>query len=485
MANSDANVLQTVIQLRRGTEEQWELVKDTFIPREGEPCTTIYDDGRDALIKIGDGKHTWGQLGYIKDSFFITVSRSDSGELVSDKTYEEILKAFKQNKMVYVKTIEIYRGTTYTTFFPLLSFEGEGGKYPEFVFGQIMRNGFSTVYAFQQDGTISLLTQEYLATYGVIAGAEEPISQNFDANYRQILNLRDSEDLKSAVTKRYTDNSTPTFIYLEEQNDVIQSKTTDLDTLKTALMSQTNGYTQTNKPLYKAVKCYAVLNGNCYDLIYSSKETQGAGKKDIVKRTFYAITTDGLNKLSVLIDENDNVTWTKEVQQRPMVVTFTTTDPTTNPIQVKADTPYVDIVEAANAGRIIYAFVPGPSGGPLFGQLTDARSALVFTAYSNAGVQMVITMHSDSSIFIDEVIQLYRQDESFGGGDFNAGNYKITNVKEPTALNDVATKGYVDNILTAGNSDSVVIQSSTPHSIKKFRITVDDAGAISATEVVS
>lgn len=40
------------------------------------------------------------------------------------------------------------------------------------------------------------------------------------------------------------------------------------------------------------------------------------------------------------------------------------------------------------------------------------------------------------------------------------------------------------NPLTAGNSDSVVVKSSTPDSTKKFRITVDDAGVISATEVV-
>lgn len=38
--------------------------------------------------------------------------------------------------------------------------------------------------------------------------------------------------------------------------------------------------------------------------------------------------------------------------------------------------------------------------------------------------------------------------------------------------------------LTAGNNDSVIIKSSTPNSTKKFRITVDDAGAITATEVV-
>lgn len=36
----------------------------------------------------------------------------------------------------------------------------------------------------------------------------------------------------------------------------------------------------------------------------------------------------------------------------------------------------------------------------------------------------------------------------------------------------------------SGNNDSIVIRSSTPNSTKKFRITVDDAGAITATEVV-
>ena len=77
---------------------------------------------------------------------------------------------------------------------------------------------------------------------------------------------------------------------------------------------------------------------------------------------------------------------------------------------------------------------------------------------------------------------------------WDADNSRIGKVGSPTSDTDAATKGYADNvltsakayadnILTAGNSDSVVIKSSTPDSIKKFRITVDDAGTISATEV--
>lgn len=41
-------------------------------------------------------------------------------------------------------------------------------------------------------------------------------SGNFDAQNKSIINLADSNELSSAVTKQYTDNSTPTFIYLEE-----------------------------------------------------------------------------------------------------------------------------------------------------------------------------------------------------------------------------------------------------------------------------
>ena len=64
MPNENVNVLQTLIQFRRGTEEQWNLVKDSYIPRAGEPCVTL--DGKyKGQVKIGDGALTWGQLKYI------------------------------------------------------------------------------------------------------------------------------------------------------------------------------------------------------------------------------------------------------------------------------------------------------------------------------------------------------------------------------------------------------------------------------------
>lgn len=122
----------------------------------------------------------------------------------------------------------------------------------------------------------------------------------------------------------------------------------------------------------------------------------------------------------------------------------------------------------------------------------------------------------DSLLIVWKVVRITQEDEveSFsgnllvpGGFPLNSTKNKIlktnTNgamqyvdadtylVKQPTSDKRgqfLSTDGNGNQVwadpLTAGNNDSVVIKSSTPNSTKKFRITVDDAGAITATEVV-
>lgn len=61
---ADINKLQTLIQLRRGFQAQWDAVANTYIPKTGEPCVTL--DGKNkGQIKIGDGTSTWGELKYV------------------------------------------------------------------------------------------------------------------------------------------------------------------------------------------------------------------------------------------------------------------------------------------------------------------------------------------------------------------------------------------------------------------------------------
>lgn len=170
-------------------------------------------------------------------------------------------------------------------------------------------------------------------------------------------------------------------------------------------------------------------------------------------------------------------------EKEPMVVTFTVTDFST--FSLKADTPYDDIKKAAKAGRIVYAFVPEPVG-PLFGQfsIVSDNGFLLFNSFSIDGQIMTITMKSDSDIYGTQIQVLYRMSDAVGDGDFNANYHRIIRLGDPDDSTDAATKGYADSILTAENSDSIIIKSSTPNSTKKFSITVNDAGAITATEVV-
>lgn len=167
-------------------------------------------------------------------------------------------------------------------------------------------------------------------------------------------------------------------------------------------------------------------------------------------------------------------------EKEPLIVTFTLIDP--NTLALKADTSYADIVKAFSAGRIVYGFVTNPilaCGRLCIAELPN----LWFVFPTNAGSMYYVQMSSDFSISLDGKIMLWRYYDATGSSDFDAQVNRIAHVNDPNADLDAANKRYVDSILTAGNSDSVVIKSSTPNSTKKFRITVDDAGAITATEV--
>lgn len=370
MANSNVNVLQTVIQLRRGTEEQWNLVKDSFIPREGEPCVTIQEDGLDVLIKIGDGKRTWGELGYTRDSFVVffdkTETETEEGTLVTtDTTLEELVLAEENSKIL----MAFLRGKGPSDFDFLLPLTAFG---PSVVFSS---NGMTI--------KLNASNNKWYLTVNNLMETSNKYSGNFDAQNKSIVNLKDSEEWASAVTKQYTDLSTPTFIYLEEQNGVIQSKVTDIEKLRQVLMFQTRGYDLKQNPLYKATKCYAVLDGNCYDLVYNYLEdTQEPGKSSIVKRTFYAITTDGLNKLSVVIDENDNVTWTKEtkgVASEQFVVTLTNVEGSDT---WESDKTPVEIAASAQAGKqVVLKRMEGKETAYLV-SVTDERADFCFIGIS-------------------------------------------------------------------------------------------------------
>lgn len=170
-------------------------------------------------------------------------------------------------------------------------------------------------------------------------------------------------------------------------------------------------------------------------------------------------------------------------EKEPLIVTFTVTDPTT--LTCTADKT-IEEVDAAYKQKIpVYGSLAlgdqsgflsctYSGGGYLFSGLAGETNTTMAVAYSEE-----ICAAKLNAVLVAEVSIM-----SDSPGAFEAGGRIIREVKDPEQANDAATKDYADKILIAGNSDSVVIKSSTPNSTKKFRITVDDAGAITATEVV-
>lgn len=170
-------------------------------------------------------------------------------------------------------------------------------------------------------------------------------------------------------------------------------------------------------------------------------------------------------------------------EKEPMVVTFTVTDPTT--LTCTADKT-IEEVDAAYKQKI-----------PVYGSIAlgDQSGFLRCTYSSNGGYlfsgiggdfNSVMGVYYTKDFCLADLKSLLVADSLMSSSEetFEADSRAIVNVGGPFRPTDAATKAYVDNILTAGNSNSVVIKSSTPGSPKKFRITVNDAGAITATEVV-
>lgn len=66
-------ILQTRIQNKIDTHENWLLVADTFVPKNGEICIDVITETvtgavvspPQTLIKVGDGTNTWGDLKYL------------------------------------------------------------------------------------------------------------------------------------------------------------------------------------------------------------------------------------------------------------------------------------------------------------------------------------------------------------------------------------------------------------------------------------
>lgn len=105
--------LNTIIRLRRDNQNNYDKVKDTFIPANGELC--LVDTLRDGLrVVCGNGISTFGELRYLDD--FIIKGYYSNNKFYQDKNLSVELPA--QINKIYIcitntYTLYIYDGMDY------------------------------------------------------------------------------------------------------------------------------------------------------------------------------------------------------------------------------------------------------------------------------------------------------------------------------------------------------------------------------------
>jgi len=114
--------LKTIIQLRRDTAANYELIKDSFIPRKGE--IVLVDTASDGLrAKVGDGVSTYATLAWADANIYEAINTVVvrgyylNGKFWTDSTYQVEMPSII-NRIYIDKTSNVifhYDGTKYVS----------------------------------------------------------------------------------------------------------------------------------------------------------------------------------------------------------------------------------------------------------------------------------------------------------------------------------------------------------------------------------
>lgn len=140
---------------------------------------------------------------------------------------------------------------------------------------------------------------------------------------------------------------------------------------------------------------------------------------------------------------------------------------------VTLDKTYDQIKEALNAGRKTYIeLVRGVISISVLPVMSVSLQEVVFAGVTSTGggvvtaVSVVVTSDDNVSLIVSEAPAL----------NSDGAMLQVTMTADPADDMQIATKKYVDD-------KEFILQSTTPGSSKKFKITVEDSGVLSAVEV--
>ena len=139
---------------------------------------------------------------------------------------------------------------------------------------------------------------------------------------------------------------------------------------------------------------------------------------------------------------------------------------------VTLDKTFVQINEAANSGKNVFARIT----------LGNFIAFMPLTQHDSDLVKFAVAFNDNRNVCATELVvapssNTLSVNRSPGLND-NRNMLQISMATDPTEAMQIATKKYVDD-------NVCILHSTTPGSTKKFKITVDDSGAISATEVTA
>ena len=187
-----------------------------------------------------------------------------------------------------------------------------------------------------------------------------------------------------------------------------------------------------------------------------------------VKEWTESLTDDAKDKANNALEQAN-----KSIDKALFVVNITENDDGT----FSADKTFEEIVQAYNEGKYnIVANIGGVYIMPPLGIISDY--AVIFSTVLNQGGRVVnsviIAIAPDNSIQTIQTPLATLTDKL-------PNPYPLTFTG---AVNETYDGSSAKTIEIPSGGDEVIIASSTAGSTKKFKITVDDSGTISATEVV-
>ena len=98
-------MINAILRLRRDNEFNYEKIKNTFIPADGEIC--LVDTARNGLRAVcGDGKTVFGELEYLNE--LIQKGYYNNGVFYKDAEMTQQLKAMAIRIYIDLKTNEMY-----------------------------------------------------------------------------------------------------------------------------------------------------------------------------------------------------------------------------------------------------------------------------------------------------------------------------------------------------------------------------------------